>query len=303
MTALSTSYAVALVARVIGGMAAGMFWSLAALYAVALVVPEKAGRAVAVVFTGQAIALVGGVPLGTIIGSAFGWRVSFALLGAIAVSLAVAVRYLLPSLADQQAPPSVPMRSVIRIPGVAAIAATTTLLMFGHLALYTYIAPFLARAGLHQSAVGPVLLVFGLAGAVGVGMAGLFSDRDLRRTVLCLLTLLAASQLALAVAGRGAGYATTAIAAWGIAFGGLPSLMQAAMMRVPPEARQLAGALLSTAFNLGIGLGALVGGWLFGLFGVGCLPWVSAALVASSLVTALQARHAGFPARSLQPNT
>lgn len=184
VTAASDSYPVTLVARAAGGLLAGVFWSMSAAYAARMVTPERVGRAVAIVFAGQASALTIGVPLGTAAGTVTGWRAAFAGLAVIALLLAILMARVLPALPGDRSHARVRVPDVLRTPGVVVVAGTTLVVMLGHFAVYTYIAPLLERAGLAESEIGSALLAYGAAGAVGVGAAaaGLGAAAAARRT-------------------------------------------------------------------------------------------------------------------------
>ncbi|MGW1106741.1 MFS transporter [Streptomyces sp. NPDC002540] len=295
VTAVSGGFVLAAAARVAGGLIAGVFWSTAAAYAARLVAPERVGRAVAIVFAGQAVALTAGLPLGTAVGSAVGWRTAFGGLAVLALVLAVLVARFLPARPGDRARGGTRVAAVLRTPGVLVVSGTTLVVMLGQFAVYTYVAPLLERAGLGGSAISWALLAYGAAGAVGVGAAAALVDRRPRAAVLGGLGLLAGAVLVLAVAGRSTVVVLVAATAWGLAFGALPTLLHAAVVRAAPANPEVADSVLNSGFNIGIGTGAVLGGQVLVRAGIGAVPWTAFALLIAGAATALAAHRTGFP--------
>jgi predicted MFS family arabinose efflux permease len=287
LLAAAPNYQTALLARLIAALGHGVLWSAMAGYAAGLVAPAKAGRAVAVVFAGNSAALTVGVPLGTLLGQAAGWRTAFAVLSGVSALLVLAGRVVLPRHEEGSAPTGT--REALRIPGVRLVAAATALVMLGHFTLHTYLVPYLGSA-----VAAPALFVFGLAGIAGVAAAGLVADRRTRPALLSALGLLAT---ALAVLPMSGGHATIAmIAVWGPAYAALPVLLQTLALQSAPRAGSAASALFIIAFNVGITAGSLVGGQALAFLGAAWLPAVAvvpvlAALVAVALGVRREARH------------
>ena len=168
---------------------------------------------------------------------------------------------------------------------VCGITAAT---MLGQYAVFTYVAPLITEVvGLQAGAVGPLLLVYGITGALGLVVAGSPLARRADRAMLAAMALAAAALVVLGLA-PGVVPSLVAFAVWGLAFGAIPPLLQTRLLQATPaRQRDAASALYTTAFNIGIGGGALVGGLLFGAFGVASIPlaFVVMAVVASAIVT------------------
>ena len=162
ITAWSSQYGVTLIARFFAGASAGLAWSLLAGYARRMVAPQLQGRAMAVAMVGTPIALSLGVPLGTWLGALVGWRTAFGLMSALTLVLMAWVVLKVPDYPGQSASQRIGLRQVLLTPGVRSVLAVVLTWMLAHNMLYTYIAPFVASAGLAEK-VDIVLLVFGLA--------------------------------------------------------------------------------------------------------------------------------------------
>jgi predicted MFS family arabinose efflux permease len=292
----ANGFPVAAGARVLGGLVHALFWSVVPGYAARLVPPGKVGRATTVVFTGGSIAFAAGVPLGTALGTAVGWRATFGLLALLPLIVIALLLKLIPPLPGATRGNTAKLSAAIRLPGVALIAGTTTVIMLGHYALYTYISPFVARAGVGSHAIGPVLFCYGATGLIGTWTAAALVDRHPRGVLLTALGLVCGSMVVLALFGQGTVIAVLATVPWGLAFGALPALLQTTVLRAAPALPESASALFAGMFNVGIGGGALVGGLVLDQAGLGGLPVFAAVLTGAGLVVASIARRTAFPA-------
>lgn len=290
LAALAPSYEVLVGARVLGGLAHGLFWAIAGAYAGHLVPREQIARAVAVTSMGGTTAFVLGVPVGTAIGQALGWRAAFGIIAGSVVLLALLVIRFLPavdhrvSLATGEIP--LPARRDPTFPGVLFICLLVAIIVTGHNVFYTYIAPYIIdEAGFGRDSVSVLLFLYGGAGAIGLVLAGVLGSRFPRAG---LYGMLAGVALAVAVLAALSGIPVIVVIAlivWGVAFGGIPALLQTRLLHVAsPRIRDVGAALLTTSFNIGIGGGALVGGVLLDRAGILVLPVVEAVVVALALV-------------------
>ncbi|MFU8946099.1 MFS transporter [Mycetocola zhadangensis] len=288
LTALSPTYELVVASRVLGGFAHGLFWALVPAYAAHLVPKEQIARAVSITLGGGTLAFVLGVPLGTVLGQSIGWRWAFAAI-AIAFGLgALAVLRWLPKVervTHAARAESEPRRDPTILP-VIAICVTTAIVMIGHYALYTFIAPFVTDSmGLAPEYLSGALFIYGGAGAVGLVLTGTVFAR---RTSLGLIAALGTTAIAvtvMALATSTLWVSGLALVVWGLAFGLIAPLLQTRMLQTAsPRIRDTASAVYTTAFNTGIGGGALVGSVLLATGGVGILPVADVALTLLGLV-------------------
>ena len=293
VTAVSAAYPLTVGARLLGGLCHGVFWGMLAGYAGRMVTADRVGRAVTIASMGGVLAILLGVPAGNALGAALGWRPVFWVLAGLAVALAVVGRRILPDLPGSAAVAPVPMRHVWRLPGLAGVVGVTAATMLGVFGFITYVVPFLTHAGVGDARIGPVLLLYGVGGAVGLALAGAVVDRFLRPAMIASSALLTACFLVLTVAGGRMPVAVVTLAVIGVNMGCLPVLVQAATLRAAPEAADPASALNASAFNVGICGGALAGGLLLDSVGPTALPVLAAALVGCGLATLLAGRHVG----------
>ncbi len=292
-TVASSNYPLTLAIRFLAGVAAGLSWGILAGYARSMVAPQLKGRAIAVAMAGTPIAFSLGVPAGTLLAHAASWRIAFLAVAAVSASLAVWVLAVVPDLPGQPASSRLSVRSVLLTPGVRPVLAVVFLWMTAHNILYTYVAPFLALFGL-QTQVAPILLTFGVCAIAGIGLAGLLVDRMLRALVLLSLSVFTGVALVLGSGHVPPPVVYTAIAVWGVTFGGAATLLQAACDEASGEGAALAPSLVTTAWNLAIAAGGASGGFLLNHATAASFPWALALLLLAALVIASRSSKHGF---------
>lgn len=294
LTALSSVYWLTLLARFFAGVSAGLAWSLVAGYARRMVDPALQGRALAVAMVGTPIALSLGVPLGTWLGGAIGWRLSFGLMSALSLVLIAWVLIKVPDYPGQSGSQRLALRQVWRTPGVRSVLAVVVTWMLAHNILYTYVAPFVATAGLGGQ-VDLVLLVFGIAALAGIWITARLVDRHLRTTVLVSLATFAAVSVFFGMFSASAPAIYSGVFIWGLTFGGAATLLQTALADAAGEGADVALSMNVVVWNSAIAGGGLLGGVLLGQWGTGAFAWVLLVLLLISLAIAVQARTHGFP--------
>lgn len=310
LAALSPNYETLAAARVLGGLAHGLFWAVAGPYVSLLVAPTQLARALSVTTGGGTVAFILGVPFTAALGHAVGWRWAFAAMAALIIVFAVLTVILLPAV-DHRVPKrqvtTTDTGSIITVKrdrsivGVGIVAITVLLIATGHNLFYTYIAPWsIEVGGVPGDYVSLLLLFFGLAGALGLFAAGIFGDRYPRLVLNLMVVVLIVSILVTALFARGLVLAILLMMLWSASFGGLPALFQTrALHAASARIRDLTGAIVTTGFNCAIGLGALFGGVALDAFGMSVIPYVAAALVVVGLVWVLatdKTRMASHPA-------
>lgn len=282
-TALSSNYWLTLAARFFAGVSAGLAWSLLAGYAPRMVAPHQQGRAMALAMVGTPVALSLGVPLGTLLGSSVGWRMAFWIMSALTLVLIVWVRAKVPDYPGQSAHERMPLRKVFTTPGVRAVLAVVVAWMLAHNILYTYIAPFVAPAGL-AARVDLVLLIFGTSALVGIWITGKLVDRYLRVSVLASLAAFACTAFVFGVAPANPAVIYVGMAVWGMSFGGAATLLQTALADAAGTGADVALSMNVVAWNGAIAGAGVVGGMLLETWGAGAFPWALVVLATIALV-------------------
>ncbi|TVO67630.1 MFS transporter [Denitromonas ohlonensis] len=287
---MAPGYEALMAARVLTGLAHGVFFSIGSTIATSLVPKEKAASAIALMFTGLTVALVTGVPLGTFIGQAFGWQSTFlavSLLGAIAF---VGSWILVPNNLAQSTPASLMAQfAVLKKPRLLLVYAMTALGYGGSFIAFTYLAPILQEvSGFSAGSVSLVMLVYGVSVAFGNIWGGKLADKKGPIGALQIVfALLALVLFALTFTASNTSFALATVLAWGaVAFGNVPGLQVYVVQRAEldaPEAVNVASGLNIAAFNIGIAGGAWGGGLIVAQFGLMATPWVGALVVLGAL--------------------
>ena len=284
--ALAPGYATLLVARVVTAVGAAVFTPAASVVAAELSAPERRGRAVALVFSGLTVALIFGVPLGSLISQHLGYRTAFALVAAFSLVSAAAVRLALPTVAP---PPPVGLAERFaagRDPRVLGLLPTTVLACLAAFMVYTFVSPLLAAtAGVHGTTVTLLLFCYGLGGAVGNFAGGRAVDRWGSRGPL--LIVIAAITVVLAVLPVATGTPVTAavtLFVWGLGTWSFNPPVQHRLIELSPGHAGLVLSLNASAIYLGVGLSGVVGGAVLTSGGPLVLPEVAAGLTLVALL-------------------
>ncbi len=301
LTAVSSHIGIILTARFLAGASAGLAWSLIAGYARRMVIPSLQGRALALAMVGTPIALSLGVPAGTWMGSLLGWRLTFAVMSGLSIILIGWILLAVPNYPGQSATQKMPLGAVLRIPGVSAVLGVVLTWMMAHNILYTYIAPFIASAGLADR-VDSVLLIFGIAALGGIFITGKIIDTHLRKAVLLSLAIFAAVSVVFGLRTPTPAVIYVGIAVWGVTFGGAATLLQTALADAAGDYADVALSMNVVTWNSAIALGGVTGGLLLQHAGSQSFPWAILILLLVALATAACAKR-GFPAVNSRAKT
>ncbi|MDQ6526067.1 MFS transporter [Nocardioides sp. LHD-245] len=289
-TALAPSYAAVLVARTLGAAAVGLLWSTVNAHVADLVPDRLLGRATSVVLGGATLGMVLGTPVGRLVADLVGWRASFGVLAGASLAAAALVLRVVPTSPARGADHIAEDARGGSLRPMVVVTVLVALVLVGHYGAYTYITRL-------SGPPAAALLVFGLASAAGVVLAGRV-DRTVRGLVAA--TILTAVAV-LAVGNHGS---LGLVALWGMASGALPPLAQTVILRLGgPGHRALAGALIPVLFNGGIAVGAALASGIVARYGVGGLGLPAAVLIGlAALGLAATAAPSGAR-RSSRPRT
>ncbi len=291
-SALAPGIGSLLAARVLVGFCMGGIWAIAGGLAARLVPAQRIGLATSIIFGGVAVASVLGVPLGVLIGDAWGWRSAFiamALFSAAVMALHVWVVPALPvstSVRPRQFAQQLGHRGLQRGLGL------TLLLVSGHFIAFTYVRPLLTSvSGVDTSWIGALLFGYGLAGIVGNFLAGPLAARHPRGTLLAIASSLLLTPVLFLWMGSTPAGGSVLMLVWGLAYGGVSVGLMGWMMKAVPQAVEIATALYVGVFNIGIALGAWGGGRLLDGIGLHATLWAAAVLAGSALLMVATTRR------------
>jgi len=258
LSAVAPNYATLLAGRIVTALSQAVFWAVVTPAAAALFAPALRGRAIAVLYAGSSAAALLGVPSGTWLGQQTNWRVPFLVLAVLSLTASAVIVTLMPrrppgaSDADRGAAPD---------PGrYRSLVVTTVVSVTAAFTAFTCVTPFLTdESGVRGSSIGPILLLRGLAGLAGAVAVGFLVNRYARHTIVGLIVLQILAFAAQYLWSGVPAIAVAAVATAGLALSGLPTALGSLVLRVAPGGTDLASAGISTAFNVGITAGALIG--------------------------------------------
>lgn len=290
-------YASLITARVLTGLAHGVFFSIGSTIATSLVSKEKEASAIAIMFTGLTVALVTGVPLGTWIGQEFGWRTTFLVVSALGTLALIGSAALVPGDLKQSAPATIPDQAKVLLqPRLLLVYLMTALGYGGTFTAFTYLAPILEQqTGFASSAIGVIMLVYGVSVAAGNIWGGKLADtHGPIKALTFIFTGLTIILLALTFAMTSKVAAVAVVLVWGaFAFGNVPGLQVYVVQlaeRLTPNAVDVASGLNIAAFNIGIALGSTVGGTIVEHMTLQDTAWIGALI---SLLALAATRYSG----------
>ncbi|MBT2694490.1 MFS transporter [Bacillus sp. ISL-55] len=290
IAAISTSFGLLLAARIITAFSHGVFFSIGSTIAADLVPEDKRASAIAFMFTGLTVATVTGVPLGTFIGQLFGWRATFggvALLGVVGI---IASAILIPKNIKPAPPAKFSDQLKILGNGPLLLAFAITALGYGGtFVAFTYLTPILQEiTGFAPKVVSIILLVYGIAVAIGNAIGGKAADRNPLKALLWMFIVQAIILVILSFTApfKVAGVITIFLLGM-FAFMNVPGLQVLVVRlaeRYVPAAVNVASAMNIAAFNLGIAIGAFVGGVIVDSIGLIHTPWIGAVMVLGAIL-------------------
>ncbi len=298
---MAPGYGSLIVARVLTGLAHGVFFSIGSIIATSVVPKDKAASAIAIMFTGLTVALMTGVPLGTFIGQHLGWRATFLAVAGLGVIALLGSLLFVPRDLPRSAPATFGQQfAVLAQPRLLLVYAMTALGYGGTFLSFTFLASILQDvSGFSANAVSAVLLVYGVSVAIGNLWGGRLADRRGPVPALTLIFgLLAVVLLALTFSAYNRWLVLMTVLALGaVAFGNVPGLQVYVVkqaQRFVPQATDVASGLNIAAFNIGIALGASLGGLVVDHIGLMHTPWMGALVVLGALaLTVLSGRLDG----------
>lgn len=287
---LSPNYETLLVARVISAFAHGVFFSVGATIAADLVPEDRRASAIAMMFMGLTVAIVTGVPMGTFIGQTFGWRVTFLAVAGLGVIALAALAILLPGHIKKA--PAAKLIDQVKVLGsgrLLLVFAMTALGYGGTFVTFTYLAAMLEQiTGFKAAHVSLILMLYGFAIAIGNMVGGRLANRNPAKALMALFAVQALVLFAFSFTVVSPVLTLITLAALGfLSFANVPGLQLYVVKLAQahrPGAVDIASALNIAAFNLGIAIGAWLGGQVVASsLGLKATPWVGGLLVLGAL--------------------
>lgn len=287
---LAWNFTVLVISRIGIAFAHAIFWSITASLAIRLAPAGKRAQALSLIATGTALAMVLGLPIGRVVGQYFGWRTTFFAIGMGALITLLCLIKLLPKLPSEHSGSLKSLPLLFRRPALVSLYVLTVVVVTAHYTAYSYIEPFVQNvAGLSANFATVLLLILGGAGIIGSLVFGKLGNRHASSLVSIAIALLVVCLLLLLPAAESEAHLAILSIFWGIAIMVIGLGMQVKVLALAPDATDVAMALFSGIFNIGIGAGALVGNqvslhWSMSAIGyIGAIP-ACAALVWAVLI-------------------
>jgi len=284
-------YKVIIVLRVIGGICAGVMWPMIAAYGMRLVDRKHHGKAVAVIMAGNTLGISIGMPIMTSVGNEYGWRTEFIGLGVVIIIIGLISFFALPSTPGEKLTKSSSPFALLKIPAVLIILLLTLLGVIAHYGVYVYITSLVEEIQL-TGGIESALLLFGIGSLISVLLAIKYTDKHLRLLTISMFLLLIISMVIFLMFGKTAGMGHFTFFLWGLSFGPLVTLLQAAVGRQVETAKDVATSVQSSVFNLSIMIASSVAGILLGIYSPMSLIYFAITLAIPGMIISIFAKKA-----------
>jgi DHA1 family L-arabinose/isopropyl-beta-D-thiogalactopyranoside export protein-like MFS transporter len=263
------SFSILMLSRIGIAISHALFWSITASLAVRVAPEGKAFQALGLLATGTALAMVLGIPFGRMIGEAYGWRNSFALIAVAASAVCLILAKTLPLLPSINSGSTQSLKLFIQRPSLLLVFALTVMIITAQFTTYSYIEPFaLNIAQLSSSQTTTLLLIYGAAGFLGSYLFSKFGMKFPRLAIPISCLLLCVSMFLLLPMAQGFISFISLSLFWGMGIICFGLAQQSKTLNLASDATDVAMAIFSGLYNVGIGAGALLGSIIIGHFGL-----------------------------------
>ncbi|RXZ77490.1 MFS transporter [Paenibacillaceae bacterium] len=286
---LSPNFTILMISRAILGVSAGVFAVVALGIAAQIAPPEKRGSAIGTVLMGTSLALVVGLPLGTLIGEYMGWRWIFAILGMITIIPIIAIVKAIPKMSGQETIPLSKQLAILKDFKVISGLLASLFFITGYSVVSTYLAPLLREnAGLNSDTISLVLLGMGLMAVVGARVGGYGADKwGIAPTLIVSLLIHVIALFFLPFAAVTFVGAMFILALWMLGAWTTAPAQQFYLVTLAPKSTEIILSLNSSAFHLGVALGAALGGVVVERLTLSSIGWVGGLVVILATVFAV----------------
>ena len=289
LCAVAPNYRLLMAARVVTSFCHGAFFGIGSVVAAGMVSEHRRASAVALMWAGIAASNILGVPAGTALGQAFGWRSTFWAVTIIGMIATAAIALWLPDTGRANRTRLASEFKVLARPQVLIALALSVVICAGTFAVFTYIAPLLIETtGITPGSLPLYLLLFGVGGVIGMQVGGRFADKNLMAAIIGVFGSLVLIYLILPSALQTPRSAMVMMFIWGFAFYFPAAPIQIRVVNVATEAPNLASTLIQSGFNLGNAIGPFAGAAALSAgFSYASLSWLGALMALAGVAIAL----------------
>ncbi|GGW41060.1 MFS transporter [Arenibacter certesii] len=285
------NYTIIIILRIIGGICAGVMWPMIAAYGMRLVGVKHHGKAIAVIMAGTTLGISVGMPIMTTIGNDYGWRTEFIGLGIVIIGIALISLFALPSIPGEKLTKSSSPFTLLKIPAVLIVLLLTLLGVIAHYGVYVYITSLVDEIQL-VGGVERALLFFGIGSLISVLLAIKYTDKHLRLLTILMFGLLIIAMIIFLTLSKTTIMGYAAFFLWGLSFGPLVTLLQAAVSRQVDTAKDVATSVQSSVFNFSIMMASSAAGMLLGMYSPMSLIYLAIALSIPGIIISFLSKKA-----------
>lgn len=289
LSGISKDFYMLMISRIGVACAHAIFWSIVTPYAVRIAPEGKKSAALSIIVCGSSIAMIVGMPIGRTIGLLMGWRATFLVIGAAAAVIFLFLAFLLPKAPSDSSISLRKLPALIKSPALLSIYLITVIAITGHFTAYSYIEPFLAQtAGLSETWITLTLTIFGFVGLVGSFLFAKCYDAHRKLFIVFAVCGLCVSMLMLQVMSFSLVSVILLCVFWGTAINFYNLAFQSEIIRNAPQGSAVAMSIYSGIYNMGIGSGALVGGYVCSGLEVGFIGYAGGAIAVIASVLCIR---------------
>ncbi|HEH9806562.1 TPA: sugar transporter [Pasteurella multocida] len=285
LSVIAWDFWVLVLARIGVALTHSIFWAITASLVIRVAPKDKKSQAIGLLAIGCSLAMILGLPLGRLIGQFFGWRATFAIIALIAIGILCLFYQLLPHLPSKNAGSLNSLPTLFKRPLLLGLYALTMIIISAHFTAYSYIEPFMLNIStMSHSMATFVLFVFGLSGITASLLFNRYYNAGPIRFILFSMGLLTATLLLLFIASQQTWTMFLLTFFWGIGIVGIGLGLQIRVLHLAPDATDVAMAIYSGIYNIGIGAGALLGNQVMQHYGLAYIGVAGALFAVFGLV-------------------
>ncbi|MCM2997894.1 MFS transporter [Paenibacillus cellulositrophicus] len=289
LSVVSPNFTMMVIARILSAASAALITVLSITMASQMAEPAYRARAIGVIFMGVSGSLVLGVPVGMMLGNAFGWRAPFVMISILAVISFIAVQIFITKTPPSETVPLRKQLASLKNGKIIFGQLITILMLTGHLTLYAYLTPFLQETlHLSPSMLSLFYFIFGIAAVLGGGAGGWVTDRfGPEKSILTIVSVFAVAMLLMPVSTVSVYVCLIVMIVWSMLSWSISPSMQSYLIKAAPESPDIQQSLNSSASHIGIALGSGIGGMVIEGSSVYYNAWVGVIFVLLALGSAV----------------